>query len=66
MYPQTLIKKINRLESAIQELKTEFYFTSLQKKPLSKYAQSALMRAAKQLREDLWQKRYAKKIKDLS
>ncbi len=66
MSSQTFVKKINRLESALQELKTEFYFAYSSKKPLSKYTQSALLRAAKQSREDLWKKRYAKKIKTLS
>lgn len=64
----TIGKKLDALSNDLYDLRVEFYRSLPQEKrrTLSDYAQEALMRALGDVREDIWQKRYAKRLSRVS
>lgn len=67
MITQTAERKISKLEQDLYQLKTEFYLARKRRtKPLSRYAETALLRVAKDARKDIWFTRYAKRAKSVS
>lgn len=64
MSTKTLDQKIDQLERELQRLKVEVYFRQphRQRPRLSKYTEPAILRAAQDVREQIWQEKYAKKM----
>ncbi len=57
-----IYQKLSRLEREIQRLKIQTYQTLPRNARISSpYADKAIYQAVKETREDIWQKRYAKK-----
>ncbi len=66
MTTQTIFKKITAMESELQKLKLEAYW---QLSPKHKqgpesaaYPEKAVLKAVRSSRNDIWRKRYAKKV----
>lgn len=63
----TIFKRINSLEQEVQRLKVQAYFNLTKKgQQLEVYPESAVLKSLKATRKQIWQQRYAKKIKSLS
>jgi lambda repressor-like predicted transcriptional regulator len=63
----TIFKKLSNLEQQVQKLKVQVYFTLPKSKQLSSlYPEEAIAKALRTTRKQIWQKKYAKKIKSLS
>ncbi len=64
--PTKIYDKLTKLDSQLQRLKLEAYFNLPKKsRPKSLYDEkgiSDIIEAVRETREDIWQKRYAKKI----
>ncbi len=66
MAAQTILKKISDLELELQKLKLEAYLSLPKKRrAASIYKEQTLLKAARSIRDQIWRKRYAKKIKSL-
>lgn len=61
-----LLNKVRSLEKELQEIKLTLLFQLSKKKLKSLYPQKKLFSTIRDLRKNIWQERYAKKIKDLS
>jgi hypothetical protein len=64
--PNTIYRKLEELESELQRLKIETYFSLPQKPSVGRYAEKAILQALKATRDQIWRDRYAKKVKSLS
>lgn len=63
MTQTTLYDKISDLETQLQELKLEAYFSLPEKKRTGgRYSETTLLDAVKKTRRNMWNKRYTKKI----
>lgn len=60
-------KRLGELEETLFQLKTEFYRSRPRRvRPMSRYAEAALLRTARQVRDNIWSTRYAKRAKSVS
>lgn len=63
----TIFKKLINLEQQVQTLKVQAYFTLPKKQQTdSSYSQATINKALANTRNQIWQEKYAKKIKNLS
>ena len=64
--PTSIYEKLDSLEKELQRLKLEAYFKMSSKKKASVYPESLILRSLKKTRDEIWQKRYAKKVSRIS
>lgn len=57
----TIFDRLKNLEKELQKLKVEVLFDLSQKEQKGLYPQQELLKAIRETRESIWQKRYAKK-----
>lgn len=63
----TIFKRLTNLEQQVQSLKVQAYFTLPKKQQtVSFYPQESITKALRITRNQIWQKKYAKKIKGIS
>ena len=64
----TIGKKLDALANDLYDLRVEFYrsLPEVKRRDLPIYAQEALMRAVGGVREQIWQKRYVKRLSRIS
>ena len=63
----TIFKKLASLEQQVQSLKVQAYFTLPKKQQTASfYPQESINKALKSTRNQIWQEKYAKKIKGIS
>jgi hypothetical protein len=63
----TIFKKLANLEQQVQQLKVQAYFDLPKtRQPSGVYPESAIAKALKFTRNQIWKAKYAKKIKGLS
>ena len=61
-----VFKKINSLEQELQKIKIQAFFQLPKVKQKSFYSEKSLQKAITNTRQEIWQKNYAKEIKNLS
>ena len=65
--PTAIYDKLTALDTELQRLKVDAYFSlPKESRPKSLYGEEDVLAAARETREDIWQKRYAKKIARVS
>ena len=61
-----LYEKLQRLEQEFNRLKIDAYFALPKKKQTSLYSERAIRDSVGQVRDEIWQERYGKKITRVS
>ena len=65
--PTTIFKRLASLEQEVQSLKVQAYFTMPKKQQTTSfYPQEIIAKALRATRNQIWQEKYAKKIKGIS
>ena len=63
----TIFKQLASLEQQVQKLKVQAYLNLPKiQQPIALYSQDSINKALKSSRNQIWQEKYAKKIKSLS
>jgi hypothetical protein len=63
----TIFKKLANLEQQVQKLKVQAYLNlPKSQQTVSLYPQNSINKALKNTRNQIWQEKYAKKVKSLS
>ena len=61
-----VFEKINSLEQELQKVKIQAFFQLPKQKQKILYSEKSLQKALAKTRQEIWQKNYAKEIKNLS